>query len=267
MADPFQDVDAAGADFIKMFADAMDVRQADPTMEKVVAHYLSHIEVYDDALVIEVGSGAGAVARRIAVHCAPASVIGFEPSQGFVDEARIRSSSHENLKFEVADGAQLPLKDGAADVVIFHTVLSHVVDPAILLAEAVRVLKPGGTLIVCDADFSKASFASFENDPLHCCAQAFMRGYVTDPYIIGKLRQLLSQAGLQTMYFDAQSRVVTAFQQMLPWVDVTTKAMVERGEIGEPLADALKAELHRRGELDILYGYQVFATAIAKKAG
>ena len=37
MADPFQDVDAAGAEFISAFADSMDARQADPTMEKIVS--------------------------------------------------------------------------------------------------------------------------------------------------------------------------------------------------------------------------------------
>jgi len=40
MADPFQNVDAAGPEFIKMFADAMDARQSDPSMEAIVANYL-----------------------------------------------------------------------------------------------------------------------------------------------------------------------------------------------------------------------------------
>ena len=43
MADPFQDVDAAGADFIKSFADSMDARQSDPTMERIVAAYLDDL--------------------------------------------------------------------------------------------------------------------------------------------------------------------------------------------------------------------------------
>lgn len=45
MADPFQDVDSTGPEFIKTFADTMDVRQSDPTMEAIVAEYLGHLDV------------------------------------------------------------------------------------------------------------------------------------------------------------------------------------------------------------------------------
>ena len=54
------------------------------------------------------------------------------------------------------------LRTVAADAIVFHTVLCHVVSSPELLAEAMRVLRPGGTLVVCDADFSKASLAGFE---------------------------------------------------------------------------------------------------------
>ena len=60
MADPFQNVDAAGPEFIKLFADSMDQRQADPTMERIVAAYLGHLNVTDASTVVEVGAGAGA---------------------------------------------------------------------------------------------------------------------------------------------------------------------------------------------------------------
>ena len=41
--------------------------------------------------------------------------------------------------------------------------------------------------------------------------------------------------------------------------------MVERGEIGETLATALRDELFRRADAGSLYGYQAFATALARK--
>ncbi|MGJ8622169.1 MAG: class I SAM-dependent methyltransferase [Yoonia sp.] len=265
MADPFQDVDAAGPEFIKMFADSMDERQSDPTMEKIVAAYLGKLSLSDGSQIIEVGAGAGAVTRRIAAHAAPAQVTGYEPSAGFVAEAKARSNGHANLAFAVADGTDLPLGDETVDAVILHTVLTHVTDPASLLAEAWRVLKVGGTLIVCDADFSKATFSSFPNDPLDICAREFVRGFVTDPFIVAKLRGLMAAAGFQMASFDLDSRVVANAQQMLPWVKVTTDALCASGQIGQGLADALVAEHDRRAEMGTLYGYQAFATAVATK--
>ena len=115
MSDPFQDVDAAGAEFISAFADSMDERQSDPIMEKIVSRYLGKLEFAEGSLTIEVGCGAGAVTRRVAEKANPERVIGFEPSVGFVQEARTRVSDHENVEFEVAAGASLPLEDGSVD--------------------------------------------------------------------------------------------------------------------------------------------------------
>ncbi len=266
MADPFQDVDQAGPEFIKLFADSMDVRQSDPTMESIVADYLGALEIAAGGLVVEVGAGAGAVTRRIAAHLSPATVIGYEPSQGFVDEARARANGIDNLSFEKADGADLPLADGQADALIMHTVLTHVVAPGDLIAEAFRVLKPGGTLVICDADFSKATFSAFPNDPLDVCAREFVRVFVTDAFLVGKLRGLVQEAGFVLNAFSVRSRVVTTPEQMLPWVEMTVRGMVDAGSIGQDLADALVAEHARRADLGTLYGYQAFATAIGKKA-
>jgi arsenite methyltransferase len=265
MADPFQDVDAAGPEFIKMFADAMDTRQNDPTMEQIVADYLAKIDCAPDSRIIEVGAGAGAVTRRIAAHAAPAPVIGFDPSSGFIQEARNRGAAYANLTFQVADGASLPLEDDTVDAVIMHTVLTHVTDPNILIEEAKRILKPGGVLIVSDSDFSKGTFSTFPNDPLDMCAREFCSSFVTDPFLVGKIRTLLTESGLSVSHFEVRSRVVTTPDQMLPWVEVTTKLMVERVDIGQELADALVAEHNRRADAGTLYGYQAFATVVATK--
>lgn len=265
MPDPFQNVDAAGEDFIVAFADAMDLRQAEPAMERIVATYLGQLSFRPGGLTVEVGAGAGAVSRRIAQAAAPAEVVGFEPSEGFVREARARAAGIDNLRFEIADGATLPLEDGTADAVILHTVLTHVPEPRRLLEEARRVLRPGGTLVVCDADFSKATMANFAADPLDACARAFALDFVTDPHLVGKLRLLIAAAGLDLTAFTVDSRVVTSAIGMMNWVRQTTAGMVARDDIGQGLADALVTEYERRAEAGTLYGYQALATAIARR--
>ena len=126
MADPFQDVDAAGDEFISAFADSMDERQSDPIMERIVSAYLSMIDFPEGSLTVEVGCGAGAVTRRIAAKANPERVIGFEPSSGFVREAKSRLSDQTNVEFEIAGGADLPLDNGSVDNLVLHTVLTHV---------------------------------------------------------------------------------------------------------------------------------------------
>lgn len=264
MGDPFQDVDAAGEEFISAFADSMDERQSDPIMEEIVSRYLSKLEFTEDRLTVEVGCGAGAVTRRIAEKATPGRVIGFEPSVGFVSEAKARVGGFDNVKFEVADGASLPLDTGSVDILIMHTVLTHVEEPAALLSEAYRVLKSGGNLVVCDADFSKASLGNLPNDPLDACAKIFVKEFVTDPYAVAKLQRLATTAGFLIEDFSFQSRSVLNNDQMLPWVEETGKVLMKRGEIGEELHKGLVAEYRRRATEGTLYGYQVFATLIAR---
>lgn len=265
MADPFQDVDAAGDEFISAFAESMDERQTDPTMEAIVANYLGKLTFPEDSLTVEVGCGAGAVTRRVAEKANPARVVGFEPSKGFVKEAKARATDHNNVAFEVADGASLPLEDESVDNLIMHTVLTHVENPAPLLTEASRVLKPGGALVVCDADFSKASLGNFPNDPLDACAKIFVREFVTDPYAVAKLQKLVSDSGFMVEDFSFQSRSVLDNDQMLPWVEETGKVLMNRGEISQELNDGLVSEYRRRASAGTLYGYQVFATLIGRR--
>ena len=178
---------------------------------------------------------------------------------------RARAGDRDNLTFEVADGSDLPLEDGAAEAVFLHTVLTHVTGPGELIAEARRILKPGGQLVVCDADFSKATLSAFANDPLDVCARLFVQEFVTDAHLVAKLPSLMAGAGLDVEHFDLRSRVVASSEQMMPWVAATTELLVNRGQIGSQLADALVAEYRRRMKDGSLYGYQAFATCVARK--
>lgn len=264
MTDPFQNVDAAGEEFATLFADAMDMRQAESTMERVVADYLAALSFSAKTLTVENGCGAGAVTRRIAEAAAPGRVLGCDISKRFIEAARTRVADMANVAFEVTDGA-LPVKDGTADHVIMHTLLTHVPEPATLIADAVRALKPGGKLVICDMDFAKGTLASSPSDPLGVMSDAFVDGYVTDPYITGKLRPLATAAGLVVQSFSLVARPIIEGDGMLPWVITTGRDMVARGDIGQPLADAMVAEYQRRRDAGTLYGFQAVATLIAAK--
>ncbi len=266
MTDPFQNVDAQGEEFANLFADSMDVRQQDPTMERVVANYLAALDFSAETLTVENGCGAGAVTRRIAAAASPGRVIACDISKSFIAQAKARNGDLPNVEFVATDGT-LPVEDATADHVLMHTLLTHVPEPATLIADAVRALKPGGKLVVCDIDFEKCTLAAFPNDPLGAMSSAFVRDFVTDPFIAGKLRPLAVAAGLVVNDFVVSARSVTEGDGMLAWVVATSGNMVARGDIGRPLADALVDEYTRRRDAGTLSGFQAVATLIATKPG
>lgn len=265
MSDPFMDVDAASHEMIEIIASALETRAADPSMLPVIHAYLDLVTVPDGGRIVDIGAGTGGVTRLIADRFPGATVLGLEPSSALTARANELAGGRANLSFSVGNGAALELDDASADVAILHTVLSHVADPVPIVAEAARILRPGGTLVICDADFSKAMMGVVPGDPLGSCSVAFVDGSVTDAWLTGKLKPILARIGLSVTHFSILNRVVTEGLGGLVWVRMSSARLVAEGVIGQPLADALEAEYMRRAEAGTLYGFLPFVTVMARK--
>ena len=100
-------------------------------------------------LVADVGTGTGFLAE--AALDAGATVVGIDNSAGMLAEVRRRFAGRP---FEARHGesGQLPLADGEADAVLANMVLHHAPDPPAAIREMARTIKPGGMLVITDAD-------------------------------------------------------------------------------------------------------------------
>ncbi|MGQ7847063.1 class I SAM-dependent methyltransferase [Granulosicoccus sp. 3-233] len=265
MADPFQDIDAVDSRFLDVVVAALEARAAEEQMVQIIERYLDSLNWVDGATHVEVGAGTGPIARRMAARAGAACVIAMDPSVNLVKRAATLAEHLDNLECRVGGGEQLAFDTGSIDSIVMHTVLSHVIEPEILLKEACRVLKPGGKIVICDADFEKTSLGNFAGDPLDSCARFFVDNVVTQPYLISNLRQLIVSAGFLLDEFRVDSRAITDTDGGMAWVRMGTALMVERGLIAQALADALADEYLRRKEAGTLYGHQPFGTVIATR--
>lgn len=113
-----------------------------------VARLLRLMPVTDRA-VIDVGCGLGGLVRALAAQGAAAT--GVEISAEKVADADVYPKVG-NERYVVGTGERLPAEDGSADLITYVFSLHHVpVDlQAAALAEAHRVLRPGGRLHVVD---------------------------------------------------------------------------------------------------------------------
>ena len=94
---------------------------------------------------LDVGCGTGAMSHTILETCDPESVVGLDPSRGFVSLARLQTSDNR-ATFLVGDAQALGVKPAAVDVVVSGLVLNFVPDPARMLDQAAGALRPGGLL-------------------------------------------------------------------------------------------------------------------------
>ena len=105
--------------------------------------------------------------------------------------------------FEVSDAQTDPKGrcgdlTASADAVICHTLLSHVSDPAAVLASARKLVKPGGLLVVMDGDYGSLTY-SHAADPVlgRRMDQAITRAVYASPDVVRRLPSLLEQTGWQ----------------------------------------------------------------------
>ena len=108
---------------------------------------------YPRGKLLEIGSGPGRLAVRLAREAPGMTLTGVDISDAMVERAASRAARvglSERVRFEVGDVEALPHSDGEFDGVVSTLSLHHWSDPASGLAEIHRVLKPGGEARIYD---------------------------------------------------------------------------------------------------------------------
>jgi ubiquinone/menaquinone biosynthesis C-methylase UbiE len=113
------------------------------TAERRRAISLLDLSAGERVLVPGVGTGADLPLLPPAV-----SVLGVDLTPAML--ARARAHGRPGLELRVMNAERLDLPDGSFDAVLLHQVLEVVADPVRCLAEAARVLRPGGRVSIFD---------------------------------------------------------------------------------------------------------------------
>ena len=98
-----------------------------------------------DRAILDIGCGTGTLARALSED--GAAVTGIDPGAEALAKARGLVPA---ARFEAASAEALPFGEGQFDGAVMLNSLHHVPDPARALAEAARVLRPGGRLVVIE---------------------------------------------------------------------------------------------------------------------
>jgi len=102
---------------------------------------------------LDLGCGTGALTSQILSAYAPTSVVGVEPSEGFLALAQ-QQVADGRAEFRQGSGAEIPIDVGAIDVAVSGLVLNFIPDQRQALAELMRVTKPGGTIAAYVWDYA-----------------------------------------------------------------------------------------------------------------
>jgi arsenite methyltransferase len=209
MPDVFADINAVPADMIEVVANVLETRAAIASQQQMLKDYLFRISFPPQAHVLEVGCGTGPVCRVLSTWPNVKTVVGIDPSRALLAKARDLSPGLDNISYQEGDGKSLSFDDGTFDVVVLHTLLTHVPEPEKVLSEAARVLKSSGNLAICDGDFSTATLQTGPTDPLQVCTQAFVENFVHDKWLVRRMSALAQDAGFEVQPIRSYGLVET----------------------------------------------------------
>jgi arsenite methyltransferase len=147
--------------------------------------------------VLDAGCGPGFYVAETLERVGPeGSVVGVDASEPMLALAAKRCEGHDNVGFEQGDVTSLPVADADFDRALSVQVLEYVADIPAALRELLRVLRPGGRVLIWDVDWATVSWHS--DDPARM--QRFLAAWdehLADPTLPRTLSAQLRAAGFE----------------------------------------------------------------------
>ena len=117
------------------------------------------------ASYLDLGTGTGRILELVAPRAARAVGVDLNGEMLALARARIERALLTHVQVRRGDLFQLPYDDHSFDLITVHQVLHYLDDPSAAVAEAARVLRPGGKLVI--ADFAPHALEFLRDDHQH----------------------------------------------------------------------------------------------------
>ena len=193
--------------------------------------------------IVEFGCGYGRFASMLLpLVSSGSSYAGFDSAAALVSKGKeIFAGSPYATSFVRGDVHHAPLRDAHFDVTIAHLVIMHSPDPQRVLREMIRVTRPGGMLITCDANrngnnallhIDEANEQENSHPELFQAVNRSIRRDTGVDYNIGmKMPVMMHRLGLE----NVQARMSDLLVLLFPPMDTPEKEQIFRAMCSEGL--------------------------------
>jgi arsenite methyltransferase len=155
--------------------------------------------------VLDAGCGPGFYVAETLERVGPeGSVVGVDASGPMLAVAARRCEGHDNVSFHEGEVTSLPVGDSDFDRAMSVQVLEYVRDIPAALAELLRVLRPGGRVVIWDVDWATVSWHSRDPDRMQRFLTAW-DGHLADPSLPRTLAPRMREAGFEDVQMQGHA--------------------------------------------------------------
>lgn len=214
--DPHRFVNELDEAAVERLINRLESRAQDEVFTRLLDNYVTRLALPSAARILELGCGTGVVLRHIARRADfTGKAVGVDQCQAFILSAQRFSRDEDlshTLEFQMGDAHKLDFPAESFDVVITHTVLSHVSEPQTVLQEMARVVRPGGSIVIFDGDYASLTYAYPDIELGREMDRALAHATFNNPYLMRELPRLLPQFNLTltAAWGDAVTEIGTA---------------------------------------------------------
>ncbi len=183
----------------------LDFWESLPSMQQMRSTMLAALAPITGDRICDIGFGAGSELFRLARIVGPSGrAVGVEASQLMCDETQRRAVG-AGVEVDViqADGRSTGFPDAHFDGLRMERVIQHVGDVSGFLREAMRIVRPGGRIVVADTDWGSLMIHPGDRLLINRFKSGYETGYLADPWAGRTLHGAMLDAGL----VDVQSRI------------------------------------------------------------
>jgi ubiquinone/menaquinone biosynthesis C-methylase UbiE len=160
---------------------------------------------------LDLACGVGFDVCEMARLWPDASFVGADRSEGFLQIARERAAKLTNVEFFACEAHRLPFADGAFDGARIDRSLQHIADPAHVIAELGRVVRPGGRIVLSEPDWGAFLIDNGDAAGSQIICSKWASLFV-NPEIGRRLPRYLTEIGVRIASVEAHPLVFTAYR-------------------------------------------------------
>ena len=163
LGETFSDIDQSKE--ASIFINYLDSVNTFNTIQAYKSKAHEYLKLQDHHHVLEVGCGSGSDAVDLAKYVPKGKMVAIDHSQSMIETCKQRyQSTSLPIEFQVNSAKQLEFEDHTFDACRTDRVLLHIEKPFEVVQEMVRVLKPGGRIVICEPEWDTLVIDSEQTD-------------------------------------------------------------------------------------------------------